>query len=363
MCSVFQNQFSRRRPTINSAKGLSLNEENRISALDRLGGLRHTIADFPEIIALSTFVLIFIFFALAATDTFLSAYALSNILTFGGITGIVVIGVAFLMISGEFDMSVGSTLAVASYVFALALVAGVPAVLAMILTLVVSALLGLINGLIVAYSRIPSFIVTLGTLFAYRGLARILGGGVAVKYTPDELPALFTYLNSSLSAFNNLFDPAGNFRASSLWFIALVIIMTFVLERTSYGNWTFATGGNPLAARSQGVNVKRVKIINYILSGCLAGLAGMLIFSQRNSATPLAGLGLELICVAAAVIGGIRLTGGYGTIIGASIGALLLSMLEQGLALLGIPNEIFRAVTGFIIIITVVINTYLRQEE
>lgn len=266
------------------------------------------------------------------------------------------------MISGEFDLSVGSTLAVGSYVFALALAANGPAVLAMLLALLVCALLGLINGLIVAYSRIPSFIVTLGTLFAYRGLARILGRGEAVKYTPAQLPTFFTYLNGSLTPFNNLFEQAGNFRAAILWFAALVIIMTVVLERTRYGNWTFATGGNPLAARSQGVNVKRVKVLNYVLSGCLAGLAGILIFSQRNSATPLAGVGLELICVAAAVIGGVRLTGGYGTIIGAGMGVLLLSMLEQGLALMGIPTEIFRAVAGFIIILTVVTNTYLRKE-
>jgi len=331
--------------------------------LDRLADIRHKIADFPEIITLFTFAIIFLFFAVVATDTFLSAYALSNILTFGGITGIVVIGIAFLMISGEFDLSVGSTLAVASYVFALTLVAGVPAIPAMALALAVSTFLGLINGLIVAYSRIPSFIVTLGTLFAYRGLARILGGGTAVKYTPADMPALFTYLNSSLTRINTLFEPAGNFRASSLWFIGLVVVMTIVLERTRYGNWTFATGGNSQAARSQGVNVKKIKIINFMFSGCLAGLAGILIFSQRNSATPLAGVGLELIAVAAAVIGGVRLTGGYGTIIGAGIGVLLMSMLEQGLALLGIPNEIFRAVAGFIIIITVAVNTYLRKEE
>jgi simple sugar transport system permease protein len=341
---------------------MPLTEKSESGLSASLAHLRHRIADFPEIITLFTVVIIFVFFAVA-TDTFLSAYALSNILTFGSITGIVVVGVAFLMISGEFDLSVGSTLAVGSYVFALALVANVPAIVAMLLALLVCALLGLINGLIVAYSRIPSFIVTLGTLFAYRGLARILGQGVAVKYTPAELPAFFTYLNGSLTPFNNLFEPAGNFRASIVWFIALVVVMTIVLERTRYGNWTFATGGNPSAARSLGVNVKRIKIMNYVLSGCLAGLAGILIFSQRNSATPLAGVGLELICVAAAVIGGVRLTGGYGTIIGASIGVLLLSMLEQGLALMGIPNEIFRAVAGFIIILTVVVNTYLRKEN
>ncbi len=307
-----------------------------------------------------TFLLIFLFFSFQ-TEAFLSAYALSNVLTFGGIFGIIVIGVAFLMISGEFDLSVGSNLAVASYVFVLALVAGIPPILAMGLALGVSALLGLVNGLIVANSNIPSFIVTLGTLFAYRGLARILGGGQAVSYTPDQVPELFAFLNGYLTSVNQLFSPAGNFRASSFWFIGLVIIMTIVLQRSRYGNWTFATGGNPLAAISLGVNVKRVKIINFMFSGLTAGLAGVLIFSQRNSATPLAGLGVELIAVAAAVIGGVRLTGGSGTIIGAGIGMLLMSMLEQGLALMGIPVEIFRAVAGCLIILTVVINTYLSR--
>jgi simple sugar transport system permease protein len=307
-------------------------------------------------------VIIFLFFALA-TEPFISAYAISNVLTFGGIYGIIVIGVAFLMISGEFDLSVGSTLAVASYTFVLALLAGIPPVFAVLLALVVSSCLGLVNGLVVVYFGLPSFIVTLGTLFAYRGLARIIGKGTAVTFTPERMPALFTYLNGYLTSINELFSPAGNFRASSVWFIGLIIVMTFVLQRTRYGNWTFATGGNREAALSLGVNVKRVKIINFMISGCLAGLAGVLIFAQRNSATPLAGLGIELIAVAAAVIGGVRLTGGYGTIVGAGVGILLMSTLEQGLALMGIPNEIFRAVAGFIIILTVVANTYISGEE
>jgi len=307
-------------------------------------------------------VIIFLFFSFS-TEAFVSAYSLSNILTFGGIFGIVVIGVAFVMISGEFDLSVGSTLAVASYVFALTLSAEIPPILAMGLALIVSALLGLVNGLAIVYSEMPSFIVTLGTLFAYRGLARVLGKGTAAIYTPEKMPALFAYLNGYISPINQLFSPAGNFRASSFWFIGLVILMTIVLMRTRYGNWTFATGGNPDAALAQGINVKKVKIINFTISGLLAGLAGVLIFAQRNSATPLVGLGIELIAVAAAVIGGIRLSGGHGTIIGASIGILLMSMLEQGLALMGIPNEIFRAVAGFIIILSVIANTYIGKGE
>jgi simple sugar transport system permease protein len=332
-----------------------------LSSRSRFSDMRHRLADTPEIITLVTFVVILVFFSLA-TEAFTSAYALSNILTFGGIYGLIVIGVAFLMISGEFDLSVGSVLAVAIYVFALALNAGIAPVFSMALALVVSLILGLVNGLIVVFSRIPSFIVTLGTLFAYRGLARMIGKGVAVTYTPDPLPKLFSYLNGYLGL-NHAFSTPANFRASSFWFLGFVVVMTIVLMRTAYGNWTFASGGNALAARAQGVSVRMVKLLNFGMSGLFAGLAAVVTFAQRNSATPLHGLGIELIAVAAAVIGGVRLTGGYGTIIGAAIGILLMSALEQGLALMGVPNEIFRAVAGVIIILTVIANTYLAKGE
>lgn len=315
-----------------------------------------------EAVVTITFVLVFIFFALNAGD-FLSAYAISNFLTFGAVNGVVVIGVAFLMISGEFDLSVGSTMAVAMYVLVLALLAQIPALVAVVLALAVALLLGLVNGLIVVHSRIPSFIVTLGSMLAYRGLARFLGKGRLINYTVENKPELFTYLNGYLTGLNNLFEPRGNFRAAILWFIGLVIVMTIVLMRTRFGNWTFATGGNPGAALSQGVHVNRVKLICFMLSSFFAGFAGILFFSHRFSVNPLTGHGSELVAVAASVIGGVRLTGGYGTIIGASVGMVLMNMLEQGLTSMGIPLEIFQAVAGAIIILSVIANTYIGKQE
>lgn len=320
-----------------------------------ISNFRHKVADMTEVVALITFVAVFVFFGFSAPD-FLSAYAISNFLTFGAIHGIVVIGVAFLMISGEFDLSVGSTMAVAMYVCVLSLQAGLPAALAVLLALAASALLGLINGLIVVNSRIPSFIVTLGSLLAYRGLARFLGSGRLINYTGDK-PALFAYLNGYLTGLNSLFEPAGNFRASIIWFAVLIILMTILLTRTRFGNWTFATGGNPAAAKAQGVDVRRVKLINFVLSALFAGFAGMLFFGHRFSVNPLTGHGTELVAVAASVIGGVRLTGGYGTIVGASIGMILMAMLEQGLASMGVAHEIFEAVTGLIIVVSVLANT------
>lgn len=334
--------------------------EKRLS--DRFKDFVLTATESPEIAAFITLLLVFLFFAFSAPN-FLTAYALSNVLTFASIYGIVVVGVAFLMISGEFDLSVGSNMAVAGYIFLLSLLAGIPPVVAMLLALGVSTLLGLVNGLIVVFTGIPSFIATLGTLLAYRGLVRALGGGQVTSYTSESKPLLFTALNDSLTPLNQLFDPAGNFRVSSLWFIGLVAIMSFVLMRTCHGNWTFAAGGNPGAALAQGVNVKRIKLINFVLSGFFAGLAGVILFAQRSSMNELIGEGLELNVVAAAVIGGVSLNGGTGTIIGAAVGIVILSMLEQGLVLMGVTNELFQGVVGAIIIISVIVNIYLKREQ
>jgi simple sugar transport system permease protein len=322
--------------------------------------LRSRLAEFPEAVALISFLAVFLFFVIAA-EHFLTPMAISNILTFSSITGIVVVGVGMLMISGEFDLSVGSTFAVASYVFAVTLTAGVGPIPAVLLALLVSAVLGLINGLIVIWTGIPSFISTLGTMLAYRGIARAIGGGLMASYKGERL-LLFDVLNGPLNAINQLSDSPSNFRVSILWFITIAIVMSLVLMRTRYGNWVFATGGNPGAALAQGVAVKRVKVINFVLAGLLAGVASVMQFAHRISVDPLRGEGIELIAVAACVIGGVRLTGGFGTLIGASIGVVLLSMLEQGLVLMQIPVQIFQATAGVVLILAVIANTYLSRQ-
>lgn len=323
--------------------------------------LRFRLAEFPEVVTLTSFLAVFLFFTISA-EHFLTPISIGNILTFASITGIVVVGVAALMIAGEFDLSVGSTFAVASYVFALSLNAGVAPIVALLVSLLVSALLGLINGLIVISTGIPSFITTLGTMLAYRGIARGIGGADFAYYT-GEKPVLFDVLNGSIDALNQLSQPPSNFRVSILWFVVIVIVASVVLMRTRYGNWVFAAGGNPGAALAQGVAVKRVKVINFVLAGFLAGVASLMQFAHRASVDPLRGEGIELIAVAACVIGGVRLTGGFGTLIGASIGMVLLSMLEQGLVLMQVPVQIFQSVAGAILILSVIANTYLSGRE
>ncbi len=325
---------------------------------DRIAIIRHKLSYIPEAVVLISFILLFLFFSFFAPH-FLTALSIGNILTFGSITAIIVIGVGMLMISGEFDLSVGSNFALASYILALSLNAGFPVVLSILLAIMISTLLGTLNGLIVTKTNIPSFIATLGTMLAYRGVVRAVGKGSFASYKGPDIP-LFSILNGDFSFLNNLFHVQA-FRTSMVWFLILAVIFVLILMRTKFGNWVFSVGGLPAAARAQGVNVNFVKIMCFTITGFLVAIASVIQFSYRLSVDPLRGDGIEMIAVAASAIGGIRLTGGFGTIIGAVLGAFLLQMLDQGLVLMGIPIQVFQACVGLIIIISVISNTYLGK--
>lgn len=322
--------------------------------------LRYRVADFSELVALITFLILFTVFSSLA-DKFLTPLSLTNILTIASLKGIFVVGVAMLMISGEFDLSVGSNLAVASFIFAITLEAGMAPLLAMTLALLASASLGYLNGLIVVGTGIPSFIATLGTMLAYRGIARGLGGADFAHYTGPR-PVLFNILNGELGYINQLSQPAGAARMAIFWFALIVLLAGLLMTRTRYGNWVYATGGNREAALAQGVPTRKVVLSNFLVTGFLAGFAGVVQFAARPAVDPLRGEGWELIAVAACVIGGIWLSGGFGTIFGAAIGILLLQMVEQGLILVGVDVQLFQATIGFILILAVISNTYLSQQ-
>jgi simple sugar transport system permease protein len=240
--------------------------------------------------------------------------------------------------------------------------AGVPPLVAMVIAVLCSTILGAINGLVVIWSGLPSFIVTLGTMLAYRGIARAIGGSDFAKFTGVR-PLLFDVVNGPITALNRLFEGGTNFRVSILWFILIAVVVSWVLTRTRFGNWVFATGGNPGAALEQGVPVRRVKLTSFVLVGFLVGLASMMQFAHRTSVDPVRGEGWELVAVSACVIGGVSLNGGAGTIVGACLGMLLLTTLQQGLVMMGISVQIFQAVAGLILVLAVILNTYLSRES
>lgn len=310
--------------------------------------LKYRLPKYPEIGVLVGFFVVFISFSVVARH-FLTSESLGAILTIGAELGIVAVGVGFLMICGEFDLSVGSVLGLSSMIFAILANTGVDLVLALVISLALAGLMGLMNGMIVVKAGIPSFIVTLGTMMLWRGVVLAISGGFPVVFAPSS-PVKY--------ALSGRF--AGDFRTSTLWFVAITLILTIVINRTPYGNRVFATGGNKEVAKALGVNVNRTKLMNFTLSGILAGFAGCIQFSRFGSVDALRGTGVELEAIAAAVIGGTLLTGGYGSLIGTLFGALLIGMVRSGLVMAGAPAYWYRAFIGVILIIAVIINTKVR---
>lgn len=282
--------------------------------------------------------------------------------------GILAIGASLLMIAGEFDLSIGANIALAGHSFALLLIFGVPVVPAILLTFVELAILGAIIGFIVVRTGLPSFIVTLGFWFASRGLAVFLSQtlvnqsrlSVKAQLKPPagggEDPTRIDNIFAFDKAFGLPFD------AEVYYFIILVVLVALMLHKTRFGNWIYAAGGDPTAARAVGVPVNRVKISLFVISACLACLLGVLTVMTSGASDPKAGDFRELHAIAAAVIGGCALTGGYGSVIGAVLGAFIFAIASRGINFVPfIDNNLFRVMLGLLILGAALLNQFLRN--
>lgn len=318
---------------------------------------RSTVAA-PLAVLIVIFVLLSLF-----VPKFFSFRSVSGIINAATLNGALAIGIAFLMISGEFDLSVGSNLAIGGYIYGSFCVMGQP-VLGLIFALLVPALLGAVNGIILVWTGIPSFIVTLGTKYFYRGMLWVITSGTMLQ-TVDVLP-LDKVFTGRMDIFNNLIGSEANFRNSLFWLLLLAIIFQVILGKTKFGNHVFAVGGNAGAALGQGVNVKQVKILSFAISGLMAGVAGIFLFSQYHTVRVASGDGMDLYAIAAAVVGGTLITGGSGSIWGALVGALIISTLRTGVVLMDIPfipADNFEAVVGVTIILAAILNVYISNRK
>jgi len=304
----------------------------------------------PEFGALLAFLTLIVIFSLLSPK-FFTLKNLTGIFTIVSELGVMTIGIAFLMISGEFDLSVSSVYALSGFIF-VTLANQIHSPIAFLITLAVAAVIGLLNGVITLRARIPSFITTLGMMMFLRGIMLGVTGGETVVYYGDSIMPTF------LSRFIGY-----GFRPSHIWFVALTVLFSLILTRTRYGNWVFATGGRKEVARAMGVPVERVKIINFIISAVLAALSGCIVLARFRLANASLGLGMELEAIASAVIGGTFLMGGYGTIFGAFLGASLVGMIRTGLVMAGAPAYWYRAFVGAILIIAATVNLKLRRLE
>ncbi|MBN1315025.1 MAG: ABC transporter permease [Anaerolineales bacterium] len=309
---------------------------------------------------LITFILVFILFSLFVPN-FLTIRSISGIINAATLTAVITIGVTLLMIVGEFDLSVGASQAVGAFLFGMYATQDGNPIFALLLALIVTGLMGAINGFIMIRTRIPSFIVTLGTLYLYRGALWIFSGGSMIQTT--ETNNAFTIINGRLDFIADAIKGA-NFRTSALWLLVLVIFFQYILVRTRFGNHLLAAGGNKGAAAAQGVNVNRTKVMTFFLTGLLAGLSGVLLYSQFQTARIATGAGEELKAIAAAVVGGTLLTGGSGSVVGALLGVLTISMLRTGVVLANlIPADNFEAIVGVTIIGAAIFNNWISKRS
>jgi simple sugar transport system permease protein len=311
----------------------------------------------PELAAVAGAILVFAFFAVVAGDSgFLTLGGTASYLEVAAQLGIVAVPVAMLMIAGEFDLSVGSMVGAAGMIIAITTTEyGWPLLMGVLLAFVVALAVGFFNGYLVIKTGLPSFIVTLGMLFALRGLtigfARLLTGRTQIGLEDAGSGVLHTLFAGSF----------GLFSVSIVWWLLLAVLGTWVLQRTVFGNWIFGSGGDPNAARNVGVPVSRVKVILFMCTALSAALLATVQVLDAGSADVLRGTLLELQAIAAAVIGGVLLTGGYGSVIGAVFGALIFGMVQQGIFFTGVSTDWFQVFVGVMLLIAVMFNNVIRK--
>ncbi|WP_238842172.1 ABC transporter permease [Sulfolobus sp. E11-6] len=256
------------------------------------------------------------------------------------------------MISGEFDLSVAATFALIPLISDFLITSGLNVVFSIIVGLFVAALIGLLNGMIVIKSGIPSFIVTLGTLFVWLGVALQISGGQPHSF---NLPISTRNILVGSIGFNGLIN------SQLIWLIILGVLFYLILERHQWGNWIYAIGGNKDAARAMGIRVDLVKISLFMLTAILAGFAGIMESALYSQVIANQGGNLELDSIAAAVIGGTSLFGGEGSVIGGIIGTIIIWSIENGLILAGVSSYVYETLIGALIIIVVIIHRYAKK--
>ena len=354
--------------------------DDRLRSTSRLTKLMRR----PELGALSGTILVVLAFAVFAGNSGLfTPRGLLNVFQVSAELGIIATPVALLMIGGEFDLSIGSIIGFAGIVIGLAVTEyhlSLP--VAVLIAFAFAVLIGYINGLLLIRTGLPSFIVTLAALFILRGLTlaltRAVTGRTQIPYITQGDDNGWVVQLFAGNAFGGFFRwlaaigvigvrPDGlpvvpGLPVSVLWWIGLTVLATWVLLNTKFGNWIFAVGGDPNAARNVGVPVARVKIILFILTASAATLFATIQVMTVGSADTLRGTQKEFEAIIAAVIGGCLLTGGYGSAIGAAFGALIFGFVQMGIFYTGIDTDWFKVFLGSMVLIAVLFNNFIRRK-
>jgi simple sugar transport system permease protein len=344
--------------------------------------LRRLVAR-PELGAVAGTLLVIVFFMVTAGNSGLfSAKGIINFLEVSAQLGILAVAVTLLMIGGEFDLSVGSMIGFSGIVIAIpAAMWGWPVWSTVLLAFGVAVLVGYLNGVVVVRTQLPSFIVTLGSLFILRGLTlgltRMLTGRTQVSglhelSEHDWLVPFFSNLigedavkwlaRVGVIALRPDGQPSiQGVPISIVWWIGLTAVAAWVLSRTRFGNWIYACGGDANAARNVGVPVARTKIILFICTALAATLFAAIQVLTAGSADTLRGTQKEFEAIIAAVIGGTLLTGGYGSAVGALFGSLIFGLVQMGIFYTGVDTDWFKLFMGLMMVIAVLFNSYVLK--
>jgi simple sugar transport system permease protein len=314
----------------------------------------------PELGALLGAGVVMIFFAIT-TERFFTLSGIARWTDVASTLGIMAVAVALLMIGGEFDLSAGVMTGTTGLLMGiLATEVGMSIWLAILLTFVFAAGIGFMNGYLVIRTGLPSFIVTLATFFVLRGVN--LGGTKAITDTV-RVGGLrdANGFDSAQRIFASDFWSPHNFRISVIWWIVITVLATWVLSRARVGNWIFGVGGDKVAARNVGVPVNKVKIGLFMMTSMAAALVGIMIALRLGSMQASQGIGEEFTYIIAAVAGGCLLTGGFGSAVGAAMGALIIGMTFIGIQFSGWNTDWRFLFLGVILLAAVLVNTYVRK--
>lgn len=323
---------------------------SNVSSGRRFSGAQHRLLAFGSLIAL------IVVFSLASPN-FLQTSNIIAILQATSVNGVLAIAATLVIITGGIDLSVGTLMTFCAVIAGVVLTFwGMPLPLGVLGAILAGAASGLVSGTFIAKLKIPPFIATLGMMLILKGLSLVISGTRPIYF--NSTPGFTEISQGSLigAVIPSLPIPNG-----VLILFLVAAVASFILERTILGRFTFALGSNEEAVRLSGVNTDRWKIAVYALAGGICGIAGLLIASRLNSAQPALGQGYELDAIAAVVIGGTSLSGGRGTIIGTLIGALIMSVLANGLRILSVAQEWQTVVTGLIIILAVYTDILRRR--
>lgn len=285
-----------------------------------------------------------------ASSKFLEPENLVNIIRQVSINGILAVGMTFVILTSGIDLSVGAVMAICSTVMAGAMInLGLAPFIAVVISLLVGALFGLINGTLVAYAKIPPIIVTLAMMEIPRGLALIYTGGYPLSGLPDG----FSFIGRGY-IFNVIPVPV-------MIMLVVYAVAYIILTQLPMGRYIYAIGGNEESVRLSGIKVKKIKVIAYLTSGLTAAITAVVLTSRLMSGQPNAGVGFELDAIAAVVLGGTDISGGRGSIFGTFLGVLIMGVLSNGLNLMGVSPYVQRVLKGLIILLAIYFSSKKKK--